>query len=318
MFFIMAAAVDVNTRTVMYKADDMEVFRLDLMSMESRLGGYVKEHADRVVAALNRHGAKLDELGAAAVAAANSAKEAVAVAANTSVKAAPTPSYEDWVYWWGWWRASWNTPLSLFFLGFAMYQAESRVHTVIFYTMGAFFSPYLAGVALVIVLFRYTAAGCRSLKRRVQRTPCGRCCCPRSDADLARDAELGDLSPARPVGVRMGAAAAHSTMLESALETTTAPLGFWSYARGWLNPLWQYSPISARTSFTVWYVLGLPVKIRHNGISLISFMDYYTRIRSVNNEGHLMSGRCLWHTSATCAFGLAFIWGWRPSTPGTP
>jgi hypothetical protein len=44
MFFIMAAAVDVNTRTVTYNADSMEVFRLDLMSMESRLGGYVKEN----------------------------------------------------------------------------------------------------------------------------------------------------------------------------------------------------------------------------------------------------------------------------------
>jgi hypothetical protein len=231
MFFIMAAAVEVNSRTVVYNADDMEVFRLDLMSMESRLGGYVKEHGDRVVAALNRHGAKLDELGAAAVAAADSAREAVAVAANTSVKAAPTPSYEDWVYWWGWWRASWNTPLSLFFLGFAMYQAENRVHTVLFYAMGAFFSPYLAGVALIIVLVRYTAAGCRALKRRVQRTPCGRCCCPRSDADLARDAELGDASPARPVGVRMGAAAAHSTMIEPALDTMWIPIYNYLYQK---------------------------------------------------------------------------------------
>ncbi len=43
-------------------------------------------------------------------------------------------------------QASWHTPLSAFFLGFAIYQAESRVHTVLFYVMGTFFSPYLAGV----------------------------------------------------------------------------------------------------------------------------------------------------------------------------
>jgi hypothetical protein len=34
------------------------------MAMEVRLGTFVKEHSDRVVAALDRHGAKLDELGA--------------------------------------------------------------------------------------------------------------------------------------------------------------------------------------------------------------------------------------------------------------
>jgi hypothetical protein len=34
------------------------------MAMEVRLGNYVKEHSDRVVAALDPHGAKLDESGA--------------------------------------------------------------------------------------------------------------------------------------------------------------------------------------------------------------------------------------------------------------
>jgi hypothetical protein len=42
----------------------METLRLDIMSMEVRLGNYVKEHSDRVVAALDRHGVKLDESGA--------------------------------------------------------------------------------------------------------------------------------------------------------------------------------------------------------------------------------------------------------------
>jgi hypothetical protein len=51
-------------RKVVLNADNMEVLRLDIMAMEVRLGNYVKEHSDRVVAALDRHGAKLDESGA--------------------------------------------------------------------------------------------------------------------------------------------------------------------------------------------------------------------------------------------------------------
>jgi hypothetical protein len=281
----------------------MEVLRLDMMAMENRLGNFVKEHRDRVVAALDRHGAKLDESGAdhrwsniamaaalerqaaqmdlfeailnrlvnatlyqvdvrplihgfeavvksarvearaaveaakEVVAAANQTQEVVkeAVAAVPSAKAAPTPGYTDWQYWWSWWQASWHTPLSLFFLGFTMYQAESGVHTVLFFALGIFFSPYLAGVTLLQVLVRYATAWCRSTKRWVQLTPCGRYCCPRSAADLERDAELADLGPARPVGGRAGAAMAHSTLNDSALDTTTPPVGFWAYARGWLK-----------------------------------------------------------------------------------
>jgi hypothetical protein len=292
------------------------------MAMEVRLGNYVKEHSDGVVAALNCHGAKLDESGvdlrrsniamAAALdrqaarmdimegilnrlinatiyqvdvrplihgfeavvksarldarAAADAAREAVvaanatreaeqeAVAAVPSEKTAPVPGWEDLQYWWDWWKASWYTPLSVFFLGFSLYQAESRVHTILFFVLGIFFSPYLAGVVLLFVLARYVTAWCRSTKRWAQLTPCGRYCCPRSEADLARDAELVELGPARPVGARAGAARAHSTLNGSALETTTAPVGFWAYARGWMDPVFQYFPLSTRNSFTMWYV----------------------------------------------------------------
>jgi hypothetical protein len=51
-------------RKVVLNSDNMETLRLDIMSMEVGLGNYVKEHSDRVVAALDRHGAKLDESGA--------------------------------------------------------------------------------------------------------------------------------------------------------------------------------------------------------------------------------------------------------------
>jgi hypothetical protein len=60
-----------------------------------------------------------------AVAAANATREEVkeAVAAAPSVKAAPAPGWDEWQYWWDWWKATWYTPLSLFFLGFSLYQA---------------------------------------------------------------------------------------------------------------------------------------------------------------------------------------------------
>jgi len=156
-----------------------------------------------------------------AVMVANATREDVqeAVAAAPSLKTGPTPGWDSWEYWWTWWQASWHTPLSVFFLGFSIYQAESRIHTVLFFVLG---------------IFRY--------------------CCPRSDADLARDAELADLGPARPVGARAGAARAHSTLNTTALETTTAPVGFWAYARGWMDPVFQYFPLSTRNSFSLGYV----------------------------------------------------------------
>jgi hypothetical protein len=316
------AAGDSLPRKVALNADNMEILRLDIMAMEVRLGNYVEKHSDRVVAALDRHGAKLDESGAdlhrsniamaaalerqaarmdmfegilnrlinatlfqvdvrplihgfeavvksarlearaaadavkEAVVAANATREAVneAVAVAPSVKAAPAPGWDDWRYWWDWWRASWHTPLSLFFLGFALYQAENRVHTVLFFVLGIFFSPYLAGVTLLLVLVRYTTTCCRSTKRWVQLTPCGRYLCPRSAADIERDEELAAMGRTRPSGARAGAGMAHSTMNDSTMNTTTSPVGFCAYAKSWLNPFFQYSPLGARNSFIVWYV----------------------------------------------------------------
>jgi hypothetical protein len=267
---VMMVVDGLAARKLVYDADTMEALRMDIMALESRLGHSVRENGDRVVAALDRHGAKLDELGAdhhratfamaaaldrqaeqmdmfaiilnrlvnatlfqvdvrplihgfeavvksartearvaaesarEAVIAANKTQEAVkeAVAAVPSAKAAPTPGYGDWQYWWGWWQASWSQPLSIFFLGFSLYQAESRAHTVLFFVMGTFFNPYLRGMAL---------SGWAAWR------------------------------------VRAGAAMANSTFNESALDTTTAPIGFWAY-------------LGAQNSFDVWYVLVHPVK----------------------------------------------------------
>ncbi len=303
---VIAAVIGANAplpRKVVLNADNLEILRLDIMAMEVRVSNNVKEQSDHVVAALDRHGAKLDASGAdlrranvamaaaldrqaarmdimegvlqqlinatifqidvrplingfeavvksarlEARAAADAAKEAVVVAKDTqeevkkaaaavpSTKAAP--GWDKLQYWWNWWKATWYTPLSLFFLGFSLYQAENRVHTVVFFGLGIFFHPYLAGVTLVLVVLRYTTTCCRSTKRWIQLTPCGRYFCPRSADDVERDAELADLGPARPVGARAGAAMAHSTMNDLSLNTTTPPIGFWGLCQELAQPI---------------------------------------------------------------------------------
>jgi hypothetical protein len=75
--------------------------------------------------------------------AANATREEVkeAVAAAPSSKTATTPGWDEWEYWWQWWKATWYTPLSLFFLGFALYQTKKKVHIVVFFGLGIFFLP---------------------------------------------------------------------------------------------------------------------------------------------------------------------------------
>ncbi len=225
-------------KKVSYDPDTLEALRLDMMGMESRLGGAIKEQGDRVVAALNRHGAKLDESRAAVVA---------AVAAASPEPKAADPGYGEWRYWWSWWQASWSQPLAIFFLGFAVYQATTRVHAVLFFGVGSWFSPYLAAVVLAFVVARQVAGWWGRVKRAIRQSLCGKCCCPRWGDDVERGEELSSVRP--------GPALAHSTMVENTInETTTAPIGFWAYAVGWLNPFFQYSPLGARNS-VVWYVL---------------------------------------------------------------
>ncbi len=72
---------------------------------------------------------------------------------------------------------------------------------------------------------------------------------------------LGEGRGTGGTGVSPGAARAHSTLNESALDTTNTPVGFWAYARGWMNPFFQYLSLGTRNSFTMWYVLGHPVTI---------------------------------------------------------
>jgi hypothetical protein len=312
-------------RKVVLNADNLEILRLDIMSMEVRVSNNVKEQADRVEAALVRHGAKLDEsradlhrsniaaaaaldrqaarmdiiedtlnrlinatifqidvrplisgfesvvknAGLEARAAASAAKEAVAaanatreevkeaVAAAPSVKAAPTPGWDEWRYWWDWWKATWYTPLSLFFLGFSLYQAENRVHKTMFFGQGIFFHPYLAGVTLLLVGLKQSTICCRRTRRWIQLTPYGRYFCPRAAADIHREEVLAGMAmgrtPSRRARARTGVV--NSTMYESALdETEPPPVGFWAYARSWLNPFSRYRPLGAHNSFVVWYV----------------------------------------------------------------
>ncbi len=194
-----------------------------------------------------------------AAAAANETREAVkaAVAAAPSVKAAPAPGWDEWRYWWDWWKATWYTPLSLFFLGFALYEADRKAYVIGFFLLGAFFQPYIAGVALLLVGIRKSTACGRKTRRWVQLTPCGRYFCPRAAAELRREEVLASMAMGRTPSRRARARSmlVNSTMYESALEEADPPpAGFWAYARSWLNPFSRYRPLGAHNSFIVWYV----------------------------------------------------------------
>jgi hypothetical protein len=193
-----------------------------------------------------------------AVAAANATREEVkeVVAAAPSTKSAPAPGWDEWRYWWDWWKATWYTPLSLFFLGFSLYQAENRIHKIMFFGLGVFFHPYLAGVTLLLAGLKYSTTCCRSTKRWIQLTPCGRYFCPRAAADIERDEVLAGMAMGRTPSrrARGRARVVNSTMYESALDETPPPVGFWAYARSWLNPFSRYRPLGAHNSFIVWYV----------------------------------------------------------------
>jgi hypothetical protein len=194
-----------------------------------------------------------------AAAAANDTRTAVkaAVAAAPSIKSAPAPGYDELEYWWGWWKSTWYTPLSLFFLGFALYEADRKAHVIGFFILGAFFQPYIAGVALVLVGIRKSTACGRKTRRWIQLTPCGRYLCPRAAAELRREEVLASMAMGRTPSRRAQARSllVNSTMYESALdEADPPPTGFWAYARSWLNPFSRYRPLGAHNSFLVWYV----------------------------------------------------------------
>jgi hypothetical protein len=192
------------------------------------------------------------EVAKEAVAAAKQTQEEVkkSAAAAPSTKAAPSPGWDDPEYWWQWWKATWYTPISFFCLGFALYQAPNRLHTVAFFFAGCFFHPYLGGVTLFLVCLRYSSKCCLSTRRWIYLSPCGRYFCPRAAEEVERDIELGGLAMGRTPSRR--GRIMNSTMYESALDETAPPVGFWAYARSWFP--FQYSPLGPRTSFIVWYV----------------------------------------------------------------
>jgi hypothetical protein len=199
------------------------------------------------------------EVAEEAVAAAKQTQEEVkkSAAAAPSTKSAPAPGYDELEYWWSWWKSTWYTPLCLFFLGFALYEAERKAHVIGFFLLGAFFQPYIAGVALVLVGVKKSSVCGRKTRRWIQGTPCGRYFCPRAAAELSREEVLASMAMGRIPSRRARARSmvVNSTMYESALNTTDPPpSGFWAYARSWLNPFSRYRPLGAHNSFLVWYV----------------------------------------------------------------
>ncbi len=262
-----------RANVVMAAALDKQAARMDVM--EGVLQHLINTTVFQIDVRPLIHGFEsvLKNAGLEARAAADAAKEAVvagkdtqeeikkAAAAAPSTKAAP--GWDEVQYWWNWWKATWYTPISLFFLGFSLYQAQNRVHTVGFFLLGFFFHPYLAGVTLLLVFLRYSTTCCRSTRRWIQLTPYGHYLCPRAAADVERDEEPAGMAMGRTPSrrARAGMRVVNSTMYESAMEETTPPVGFWAYAKSRLNPFFQYSPLGARDSFIVWYVWSHPVTI---------------------------------------------------------
>jgi hypothetical protein len=237
-----------------YDPDILESLRLDMMYLESRVGGAVKAHSDRVVAAMAQQGEKMQQAYDKLVADLKMDMQKAAAAGQSSVKMGPGPSYEDIGYWWSWWQATWNQPLSIFFLGFSLYQAENKLHKIMFFVMGFMYSPHLGGFALLVMLVRAGVAAWRKTKEAVQNSVCGRCCCPRSEAD--RDAELGEAGEPRLRSVRAADAAlepntGNDSVFERSGVAPQGPLSFWDYARATLNP-YSYLPLGARASVDSW------------------------------------------------------------------
>jgi hypothetical protein len=244
-----------SSKPHVYDPDILESLRLDMMYLERRVGEAVRSHSDRVVAAMAQQEAKMmlafDKLTADLKV---DVQKATAAAGQSLVKMEPGTSYEDLNYWWSWWQATWNQPLSVFFLGFSLYQAENRLHKMVFFVMGFVYSPHLGGFALLVILVRTSIAAWQKAKRTVQDSICGRCCCPRSEAD--RDAELGEAGEPRLRSVRAADAAlepntGNDSVFERSGVAPQGPLSFWDYARATLNP-YSYLPLGARASVDSW------------------------------------------------------------------
>jgi hypothetical protein len=250
-----------SSKPHVYDPDILESLRLDMMYLESRVGGAVKAHSDRVVAAMAQREEKMKQALDKLVEdlkmdMQKAAKQAVT--GQSSVKVEPSLGYQDLGYWWSWWQATWNQPLSIFFLGFSLYQAENKLHKIVFFVMGFAYSPHLGGFALLVMFVRASVSAWRKAKRAIQDSVCGRCCCPRSEAD--QDAELGEAGEPRLRSVRVADAAGpaipepntgNDSVFERSGVAPQGPLSFWDYARATLNP-YAYLPLGARASVDSW------------------------------------------------------------------
>jgi hypothetical protein len=275
-----------SSKPHVYDPDILESLRLDMMYLESRVGEAVRSHSDRVVAAMAQQEAKLMTLQNMVMGLVNISATQVdvtpvmlaldkliadmkvdvqqatrrAATEQGSVKAEPNLGYQDLGYWWSWWQATWNQPLSIFFIGFSLYQAENKLHKIVFFVMGFAYSPHLGGFALLVMLVRAGLAAWRKAKRAVQESYCGRCCCPRSAADDNQDAEMGAAGEPRLRSVRATEAAGpailepntgNDSVFERSGAAPQGPLSFWAYARAALDP-YSYLPLGARASVDSW------------------------------------------------------------------
>jgi hypothetical protein len=105
------------------------------------------------------------------------------LASPKSADAAPW----DWAAWYEVWTHFMFPPLALLCFGYGLFRCERRPDRFGFLLLGFLLSPHL-GVAAMGVWTALALKRCWwGTKRRIQQTPLGRCCCPRSAADQEED-----------------------------------------------------------------------------------------------------------------------------------
>ena len=161
----------------------------------------------------------------------------------------------DLVSGYGLWTHLMSPPLAILCFGYGLFRCQNRMDRIVFLLLGTFFSPHLGVVAALV----WAGMGVRrcwwGTKRRIQLSTLGRCCCPRSAADLdedrrrvegAADADLqraaqGDRARSQVIDMSTG----------EFLSCRADPdEGFLEYVRGLAsNP--RYQPL-ANSTLNVW------------------------------------------------------------------
>lgn len=267
-----------------YDPDTLEALRLDIVRVEGRIGAVVKNDIGKVQAKLNTFEVALNNISDTLSQLVNISGGEAGFGKATGVDERPSPDLKplldklanlmlgmkesmikaeavkmdkivgwgDPKYWYTWWELSWSQPLAIFFLGWASYQCERSTHKLVFYGLGLFFSPHLGLFVLILGLGWSIVQTWRKTKRAVERSPLGRCCCPRVDEEAPEDETARPrLVSARQVDPLDQSVFPMRGEGEGEITFSERPLGFFEYIRGLVNP-YSYMPVGTRASVTSW------------------------------------------------------------------